>query len=326
VEVVRTLVGSIGLVAAVPITTGLAALVIAGAVVPDDGREALLRHTRLPRARTSSSPACAKRATSSSSGAKTSARRRPPRGTVRHRRAVSQPAETVRVSRPPGAVGVRQPTDSAAINLEGGPHDGERVAVAERHASGRRTRSARSAHGVGLPVTPAIDVIVDDVLGQLGSRCDSGGRPRARAWCACGPGCETWRRRPPSPRTRARAPRPPRPPTAPDRGACHPDPAPSWNRARRCACPRTAVQVLTRFSTSLVNVTFTTSTVGTALAATPAHFGRRPLPGARRVWSVPPPGQQRVALIAAASVAPAPVSRVCQAAHASARFSVIGGL
>ncbi|MFP3907877.1 MAG: YibE/F family protein [Acidimicrobiales bacterium] len=35
-EVVRTLVGSIGLVAAVPITTGIAALVIAGAVVPDD--------------------------------------------------------------------------------------------------------------------------------------------------------------------------------------------------------------------------------------------------------------------------------------------------
>jgi uncharacterized membrane protein len=36
VEVVRTLVGSIGLVAAVPITTGLAALVIGGAVVPDE--------------------------------------------------------------------------------------------------------------------------------------------------------------------------------------------------------------------------------------------------------------------------------------------------
>lgn len=35
-EVVRTLVGSIGLVAAVPITTGIAALVIAGAVVPED--------------------------------------------------------------------------------------------------------------------------------------------------------------------------------------------------------------------------------------------------------------------------------------------------
>ena len=36
-EVVRTLVGSIGLVAAVPITTGLAALVIAGATVPVEG-------------------------------------------------------------------------------------------------------------------------------------------------------------------------------------------------------------------------------------------------------------------------------------------------
>ena len=47
VEVVRTLVGSIGLVAAVPITTGLAALVIAGAAVPDEGGDS--RRRRLQR-------------------------------------------------------------------------------------------------------------------------------------------------------------------------------------------------------------------------------------------------------------------------------------
>lgn len=45
VEVVRTLVGSIGLVAAVPITTALAAVIIAGASVPDEpqGRRARRR-------------------------------------------------------------------------------------------------------------------------------------------------------------------------------------------------------------------------------------------------------------------------------------------
>jgi uncharacterized membrane protein len=37
-EIVRTLVGSIGLVASVPITTGIAALVASRESVPDQGR------------------------------------------------------------------------------------------------------------------------------------------------------------------------------------------------------------------------------------------------------------------------------------------------